>query len=44
MDDSEEEQTHEYRDVTAVDRAWSFQEPKWVHTAAIDAILEDRDE
>jgi hypothetical protein len=30
----------EYRDVTAVGFARFFQEPRWVNTAAIDAILE----
>jgi hypothetical protein len=40
MGDSEKEQMYEYRDVTAVDFARFFQEPKWVNTAAVDAILE----
>jgi hypothetical protein len=43
MGDSEEEQLHEYRGVTAVDCARIFQKPKWVNRAAIDAILEYRD-
>jgi ankyrin repeat protein len=40
MGDSAKEQIREYHDVTAIDFARQFPEPKWVNDAAIAAILE----